>query len=82
MKLKTFCPIGLRLCNGYEPVHFNVALVLVFSWAGVLLLLCVSLLFMARKGAALKVKTFFPCLSLWKLEGREVMETEYLSLLY
>ena len=47
--MKTFCRIGLRLYKGYETLHFNLVLVLIFSWAGVLLLFSVSLLFMARK---------------------------------
>lgn len=58
MKSKTFLPRDLRLCKGWEPLYLSLVLVLVFCRAGVLLLLSVSLLFMARKGAALKVKAF------------------------
>lgn len=72
VKLKTFHPLGLRSCEGCEPLYLTVILVLVFSWAGVLLE-CQPFIY-GKERSCFESESLFSGLPLWKSERREAME--------
>lgn len=72
VKLKTFHPLGLSPCGGCEPLYLTVMLVVVFSWAGVLLE-CEPLIY-GKERSCFESESLFSGLPLWKSKRREATE--------